>query len=158
VGVSVDGVPMSSGPAFFDKVYRIEVHGYPPVDEDERNPFFWRVTARISRNDNIILWGYLRQSGEDGFGQVQVLGFPRHFLWSEVTASEKATAKFLKWCRKHATEVLYDTARRALQTQAAAMDFQFELDVTAPDVEPVLVQPSAELLSQLSEQNAESAE
>ncbi|ROR81146.1 hypothetical protein SAMN06295974_0371 [Plantibacter flavus] len=130
---------MASDPSFFVRVSRIEVQTSSSIDESEKI-FVWSVTARLGLNDSIFLMAYLRAAAEDGFGQVQVAGFTQDFSWSEVTGSAESTASYLDWSASYASEIMYDTARRALQAQAAAMDFQFDIDVSAPD-EPVELRP-----------------
>lgn len=146
---------MSSDPAFYVRTTRIEVQtGAPPIEQGERD-FVWSVTARQGFHDSIFLMAYLRSAASDGFGQVQVVGYAQAFSWSQVVSSNENSEAFLDWSSAIATEVMYDTARRSLQVQAAAMDFQFDLEITSPDERPEIVPPTEEQLSKLRAAEAE---
>lgn len=119
-------------PAFSALLHRLEVHA-GPHDGDEPETV-WSITARGIDGD-ATLWAYLRRSEVGGFGQAQAIGIVHHEVWRTVVEDQASRDRFLAWVLDYAAEVLWDTIRRALQAQAALMDFRFDLDAKAPEPE-----------------------
>ncbi|MBM7504211.1 hypothetical protein ACFPER_12040 [Agromyces aurantiacus] len=124
---------MSDHPVKFGvSLHRIELHAGPLPDEDH---FQWSLWTQAGAGDSVLVWGYVRRGAQTGFGQAQSFGVVLDRTWTEISASEESRAEFSEWVAAYASELLWDAARRALQAQAALMDFQFDLDVLAPPVE-----------------------
>jgi hypothetical protein len=120
---------------FSAAVRRIEVHAGPNPDAiDETH---WQVHGH-PLEEKILLIGYLRRTGEEGFGQAQVVGLLDDCAWTDISSSDEELNRFAEWVELHFVETLYDNARRALQGQAALMDFQLALDIKAPPISLVL--------------------
>lgn len=93
----------------------------------------WSISVRTI-DEEIALWAYLRRRETEGLGQAQAVGLlGEHVRATVESSSGDDHAEFLKWVEDYAAEVLWDTLRRAMQAQAALMDFQFDLDVKAPE-------------------------
>lgn len=113
------------------RLHRLEVHlaapsdGFPDTD--------WRVWAE-GDSDSILVVGYLASSSPDGYGQAQVTALVLQRSISDVLSSETAQSEFIGWVKAYVTETMYDVARRALQGQAAQMDFSLPLPLKAPEV------------------------
>lgn len=115
-------------------LHRIEVHA-GPVDEHERE-VVWTITADRGFDGVVILWGYLRAADGGGYGQAQVVaGGGGVADWMTATRNKNNRSELKAWVAEHAAETMYDTARRALQSQAAMMDFYFELNTKAPEAD-----------------------
>ena len=120
-------------------LHRIEVHAGPLRDEPD---FIWHVTAGEGSDDSISLWGYIKTTSFVGFGQAQVVTVTRDWAWSVASKNRKTREEFELWVQMYASEVMYDTARRALQSQAALMDFAFEIGAEAPDAQVEFLKPN----------------
>lgn len=121
---------------FSAAVRRIEVHAGPL--ETSADEMAWILHGQPHESNKLLLYGYLRRSGPEGFGQAQVVGMvsdcPQDSLFEPLAdGSTVAQAIELDFA-----ETLYDNARRALQAQASLMDFQFRLETKAPPVDLVL--------------------
>ena len=118
-------------PEFSVTLHRIEVHAGPSArDGDE---LVWELTAGPGVEDGVVLWGYLRRSESDGpFAQTQVVGFTSPWKWSDISSGTENHGPFNEWVARYAAESMFDTARRAIQAQAALMDTRFEIDLKAP--------------------------
>ncbi|PVZ94743.1 hypothetical protein DDQ50_13785 [Amnibacterium flavum] len=125
-------------------LHRLETHA-GPHNEALEEPV-WTLTAFPSDElSTPVIWGYLRAESHDGFGQAQVLGVvsdPSR-SWPAIAASNSGEADFAKWVAEHLAEVMYDTCRRALQAQAANMDFTFPLEKAAPSATLQIEKPRA---------------
>lgn len=127
---------------FSTGLQRIEVHVGGDPDITPRN--VWTLELQPGRDgagvlqDFTVAIGYVQRRGPEGFGQALAVGILLERPWEEVTATEHVEQQFVEWVRLNVAEVLYDTARRALQAQAALMDFQFDLDLKAPPTEVVV--------------------
>lgn len=126
-------------PRFSATLHRIEVHA-GPVRREVDDETVWSVSIGSIDHETLALWAYLRRASTVGFGQAQALGFVRR-SWVEINATEQTKSDFVTWARENVTEVLYDEARRALQSQAAHMDFSFDLPLKAPSLEITWVEP-----------------
>lgn len=119
---------------FSTGLHRIEVHA-GGVTDAERD-MVWSVTATRAVDASILLWGYLRIADGGGFGQAQVVASgPGNVTWSAAIKNKATRSELTAWVAEHAAEAMFDTARRALQAQAATMDFYFEVDNKAPEVD-----------------------
>ena len=116
-------------------IFRVEVHRANPANDPEET--FWQISAANIPEIGLMLLGYLRRAEPDGWAQIQLGCRLRSVTWKEATRSKAARAKFEDWVAEYPAENMYDVARRALQTQAALMDFSFDLDISAPDYELV---------------------
>jgi hypothetical protein len=110
-------------------LHRIEVHGGPHQLENGET---LRWSVRIGRQEtDVIYLGYLRRREVDGYGQAQA------FAWrmgnGDPSAAEWSRERLVDWGARNVFEALWDVCRRALQAQASVMDFQFDLDVKAPE-------------------------
>lgn len=125
---------MGDGRALFSAtVRRIEVHAGPSFEPEHDAE--WRIHGHPIDAEKVMLIGYLRRSGAEGFGQAQVIGVLGESAWDAISASPESMSEFQSWAELYLAEVLYDEARRALQAQAALMDFQFDIALKAPPVE-----------------------
>lgn len=123
-------------PLFSTNLQRVEVGIFPASGRDEGT--VWNVHVHGIGADEetdhpfVILTGYLSSNGQEGFGQARVAGllFDRD-IEREVSDEARLNAFMLEIDEMY-LEPMYDTARRALQSQAAQMDFHLELDVQAP--------------------------
>jgi len=113
---------------FSTSLHRIEVHAGAHAKTDE---FIWQVTVGEVAG-LVALWGYMRCSMVQGYGQAQVVGTTLVWKFDEVSKNKASRAEFAEWVQQYASEVMYDTARRALQVQAALMDFSFDMATEAP--------------------------
>lgn len=119
---------------FSATLHRIEVHA-GPIDPERGDEFQWSVWVQAGQHDSILIWGYVRRVTPIGVGQALGLGLLLDRSWSTATEKKRSRQDLSKWVEEYASEVLWDTTRRALQMQAAMMDFQFDLDVQSPKVE-----------------------
>ncbi|MBF4578907.1 hypothetical protein [Frigoribacterium sp. VKM Ac-2530] len=115
---------------------RIEVLGVPTPEEHREDGVTWAAQGHRGDDHNLIVIGYLRRSGEEGYGQAQSVA---SFL---VTSAlhDLSDEKLNAWLQAFVVEHLYDICRRALQSQAAAMDFHFDLPLAAPEIEDFTVE------------------
>ena len=116
-------------PLVLIRLHRIELHVEPNEPES-----VWRLSAIEFGEGNVAVFGYILHSSEDGFGQAQVVLPVQHVKWSEAAKNKQSRAAFSDWVAKYAAEAMYDTARRALQGQAAMMDAFFDIAIKAPEV------------------------
>lgn len=121
-------------------LHRLEVHAGPlPADQTEPG-ITWAVSLR-QNEDGVQIWGYLRRHGEEGFGQTQSVAFLNRPEWS--SAAPDVRPAIATWVEKYVSETMFDTGRRALQSQAALMDFQFDIDPQAPEAAPTFDEDDA---------------
>lgn len=133
--------------AFSTVVERLEVGRFP--DEDRAEESVWNLHILGSGEDEdtdfVILSGYLRRNGPEGFGQAIASGLLEGVTLAEMHKTDAKWNEFVDHLSKYFAESIYDTARRALQSAAAQMDFSLDLSLQAPEVEihePVRKEPS----------------
>ena len=114
---------------------RLEVHAIPPSESDREPGITWSMWIRPTET-GMDVWGYLRRKGEEGFGQAQSSAKVLKRNWSQSHNSLSTRKEMATWVERYVAEDLYDVARRALQAQAALMDFLFDIEPNAPHVEP----------------------
>jgi hypothetical protein len=109
---------------------RIEVHN--AAVPEIAHGMTWTINAGGGDDQCTLLIGHLLASAEEIFGQAQVIAMVGARPWPKSVKTKAARADFEHHIEVACAEAMYDTARRALQANAALMDFQFELDVNAP--------------------------
>jgi hypothetical protein len=114
---------------------RIEVHHHVDMPDGMEPESRWQLTV-FRTNDGIAVSAYLRTVEEEGLGQAQAGASYRREAWRAGETSPKVERKITEWILEYLNEIMYDLIRRALQSQAAEMDFQFAFPIRAPD--PVL--------------------
>lgn len=110
---------------------RIEVLGVPTPEEHVEEGVTWAAHGHKGEPNFLMVIGYLRRSGPEGYGQAQAAA---SFL-STSTVRDLDEEDLESWLQAYVVENLYDVCRRALQSQAAAMDFRFDLPLGAPELE-----------------------
>lgn len=138
-----------SSASFSTIIDRLEVGRFQ--DEDRAEESVWNLhilgADQDAEDDYVVLSGYLRRNGPEGFGQAIASGLLEGVSLDEKRETEEEWSKFVSFLGKYFAETIYDTARRALQSAAAQMDFTFELSVQAPEAhihEPVRAEESDE--------------
>lgn len=123
--------------SFSTLIERLEVGRFPNDDDSEETVWNLHLVGSDADDDNrfVVVSGYLRRNGTEGFGQVIASGLIDGVSLEEEEESPERWTKFVDFVRQYFAEVIYDTARRALQSQAAQMDFMFDLNTKAPDVD-----------------------
>jgi len=116
-------------------IRRMEVHAVGRIhDEDEKLGPRWKVSID-SFNNKILINAYLSVMEKECFGQAQAAAVVLDEDTAALHADPEKAAAFTEWAASYCFEVMYDVLRRALQSQAALMDFQFDLDQEAPEPE-----------------------
>lgn len=136
-----------SSAAFSTIVERLEVGRFQDEDRPEESVWNLHILGADEdvEDDYVVLSGYLRRNGQEGFGQAIASGLLEGVSLSEKRETEEDWAKFVSYLSSYFAETIYDTARRALQSAAAQLDFSFELSVQAPEAnihEPVRAEES----------------
>lgn len=141
-------------PPFSTALHRLEVGTAPNEELDEG--VIWSVhLAQLAKSEDVLFpcvvaTAYLSRNGPEGFGQVQAAGM----IWNRDIAiesqSKEAWSSFLDELQYSYVEAIYDTARRALQSQAAQMDFSFDLDPKAPPTDLHVYEPEPEEVPDLN--------
>lgn len=117
------------------RVVRIEVSS----EERTGTDLLWSAWATDDDDPTVVL-GYLRSTSPSGYGQARVSAYvdePRAELATRAGGAER-------WIRQFVLEHLYDTARRAILAQAAAMDISLDIPSKAPEIDIEWLQPEAE--------------
>ena len=120
------------------RVVRLEVGSDPSEDSE----LVWKAWVTADDDPDTVVMGYLRSVAGTGFGQARTAAI----LMGRSFKDEVESGEFEKWIRENVLEHLYDTARRALNSQAAAMDVSLDIPTKAPEIE--LARLSPETLAQ----------
>lgn len=110
------------------RLVRIEVAAEALIDDPGD---LWAAWASDDDDNDTVVLGYLRASSPSGFGQARGAAV----IVGRSFASCEDAATFEEWIRENVLEHLYDTCRRAINAQAAAMDVTIEIPTKAPNVE-----------------------
>jgi hypothetical protein len=102
----------------------------------------WIVWATDDDDPFTLVLGYLACRAPKGYGQARVAAT----IHDRTFANEERPGDLELWIREHVLETLYDTGRRAINAQAAAMDVTLEMPTKAPEVVIARI-PSAESTS-----------
>ncbi|MCW2287054.1 hypothetical protein EDF60_1705 [Leucobacter luti] len=124
-------------------------HGLARIDvrlgdyEDSDTETIWQVRVRQAESVEakipvILFQGYLRCRTTDGMGQALSIGVLPDYKLEDVVSDGSLNAEFERFANNYVVESLYDQARRALESQSAAMDFSFKLDLECPETEFLL--------------------
>ncbi|EYT56020.1 hypothetical protein H490_0103840 [Leucobacter sp. UCD-THU] len=108
-------------------------HSDVEESEEVRFGLEWHLDViAYTDSGNIIVSSYLRVVEKEGFAQTlsQAVLLSEKMGWDLDDWPEE---RFRDWVRVHVAEDLYDLSRRAIQSQAAQMDFQFNLELSSPD-------------------------
>lgn len=123
---------MSTGKPVTDlHLHRLEVHSGPHKLDDGES-LEWQIRVGRFKND-LVFVAYLGREEVDGTGQAQAFGF--RLGRDDASVLEWTREDAVEWGIGYGFEPLWDLCRRALQSQASAMDFQFDLDLKAPEPE-----------------------
>lgn len=123
---------ISSIPFVSQQLTRIEVLAAPTPEEYQEAGATWTVTA-LRRADALVIVGYLRRAGPEGYGQAQAAAVLREDSSFYSLPDDELT----EYLSGYMTENLYDICRRALQSQAADMDFVLDVPLIAPLLEEI---------------------
>ena len=113
------------------RVQRIELRRQRIAPKDRR--LDWHVQVHIGKAaDHVMLIGRLFGAVEEGTGQILATAYVAPDA-EKTSWADWATVK--PWAETSGSETLYVFCRRALESQAAQMDYSFDFSPTAPPVE-----------------------
>jgi hypothetical protein len=133
VGVALAVSTPSTNFKFEPNLSRIEVHRRPNPDPAMEPA--WSLFLYPGEYSHVLM-GILYIDGPKGTGQALALAM----IDSADSVDAEIEPEVLRdWASIHCVEVIYDICRRALEAQAAQMDFSFTLPIKSPESEVKII-------------------